>query len=329
VELSNYSKILVIRLSSLGDILLTTPLLRTIKSKYPNIIIDFLLRKEYEDTLKYNTNINKLFLLNRDYKLSEIRSAIRSSGYDLIIDLQNNIRSRLITFGHNHVTHYTKPYLKRFLLVKFKINTYKNSVSISERYAQSVPGLVLDKKGLQLHLPEDSSSQLDNKQKYIGLCPGSRHLTKMWPKEYYIRLGRLLTDEGYRIVLFGGRDDRGICEEITDQISGAIDLSNDNQLLKLAANMKKCEVILCNDSGLMHTALALDIPVIAIFGSTVKEFGFFPYKGKNLVLENKSLSCRPCTHIGREKCPKEHMDCLKGLTAEYVFSELNRFLAKL
>jgi heptosyltransferase-2 len=148
----------------------------------------------------------------------------------------------------------------------------------------------------------------------------------MWPKEYYIELGNQLSKKGFKILLFGGKEDRDICSTLNDEIESSLDLSNDNDLIDLAANMKICKAVICNDSGLMHTALAVRVPVITIFGSTVKEFGFAPYKGHNLVLENNSVSCRPCSHIGLDECPKNHLDCMYGLDPNYVLNESLKFI---
>ncbi|MCW8850678.1 MAG: glycosyltransferase family 9 protein [Melioribacteraceae bacterium] len=314
MNLSKIKKILIIRLSSLGDVLLTTPLIRTLKSSYPNIKIDFIVRKEFESTLKYNPNINNLIALERNYKKETVRSQIIKENYDLIIDLQNNIRSRYLTRSLSFKTvRYRKPYLNRILLVKLKINRFKEVIPIPVRYANSLSNFELDQKGLELFIPDEEKSEI-NDDNFIGLCPGSRHFTKMWPKEYYIELGNQLIKNNYKVALFGGKDDMAICNDISAKLNGALNLSNDNDLIKLAVNMRNCKAIVCNDSGLMHTALALNIPVISIFGSTVKEFGFFPYKGKNIVLENNLLSCRPCSHIGLDKCPQKHMDCLNKIT---------------
>ena len=318
MNLSNFNKILIIRLSSLGDILLTTPFLRTLKLSYPQIKIDFITRREYESTLKYNPHIENLIPLERNYKKEIFRSKIKNDNYDLIVDLQNNIRSRYLTSGLSSKTvRYKKPYLNRLLLVKLKINRFKEILPIPVRYANSIPDFKLDEKGLELFLPEDQVSDINNN--FIGLCPGSRHLTKMWPKEYFIELGNRLIEKNYNVALFGGKDDIEICTEISAKIKGSVNLSNNNDLIKLAVNMKVCKAIVCNDSGLMHTAIALNVPVISIFGSTVKEFGFFPYKGNNVVLENNLLSCRPCSHIGLDKCPKNHMNCLNKITPGTVF----------
>ena len=321
MNFSKFNKILIIRFSSLGDVLLTTPLIRTIKSLYPHLKIDFIVRKEYESTLVNNPHIDKLLTLERNYNNTETRSQIIDSNYDLIIDLQNNLRSRrLIRNSSSKIVRYKKPYLNRILLVNFKINRFKEIIPIPVRYANSIPDFVLDNKGLELFISPTNFTKI-KEDNFIGLCPGSRHITKMWPKEYFIELGNELIKMNYNIALIGGRDDLEICEEISSKIKGSINLSNNNDLLELAANMNKCKAIICNDSGLMHTALAVEIPVVSIFGSTVKEFGFFPYKGENIVLENNSLSCRPCSHIGLDKCPKNHLNCLTKISPAVVLEQ--------
>lgn len=329
MNLTKFSKILIIRLSSLGDVLLTTPLLRTLKSLYPHLQIDYIVRKEYESTLLFNPHISNLITIERDYDALKLRSKISENKYDLIIDLQNNLRSRrIIRKNSSEIVRYKKPYLNRILLVKLKINRFKEILSIPVRYANSIKELVLDEKGLELFISPKSHSTL-NEGNYIGFCPGSRHITKMWPKEYFVELGNKLVSMGYKIVLFGGKDDMDLCKEISNKIQNSVNLSNNNDLLELAVNMKMCNAIICNDSGLMHTALAVSVPVAAIFGSTVKEFGFYPYRGENIVLENNSLSCRPCSHIGLNNCPKNHLDCLNKITPDSVLEETIKLIKKI
>lgn len=330
MDLSKIRKILIIRLSSLGDILLTTPLIRSLKEQYPLLEIDFLIREEYTDTIKYNTRINNIFSLPRNYKNNNYKEVIKNNNYDLIIDLQNNLRSRRITGNSSaKIVRYKKPYIKRFLLVKFKINKYDEIISIPERYAESINDFKLDNDGLELFLPDLVPLNVESDKTFIGLCPGSRHKTKMWPENYFIELGNKLVQLGFGILLFGGKDDKEICQSIAKNVTGSVNLSNDNNLLELAANMKLCKAIICNDSGLMHTASALKVPVIAIFGSTVKEFGFTPYNCKNLILENNSLTCRPCSHIGLDECPKRHLDCMNELTPNLVLKKTIEFVETL
>ncbi len=323
-------KILIVRFSSLGDILLTTPLIRSLKSKYKQLNIDFVIKKQFEDVILNNPYVNKVYSIKSFDEITNLRKHLLSKKYDLVIDLQNNFRSRKLCNGiAENIFRYKKPNIDKFLLVKFKINRLKNIIPIPLRYANSIPNLRLDSSGLDLFLPERLMPKIDKSTDIIGLCPGSVHKTKMWPEEYFIKLGNLLVENGYKIVLFGGKSDREICKSITGKISNAVDLSNDNKLYETSVNMKQCLTVVCNDSGLMHTAVANQVPVIALFGSTVKEFGFAPYKGKSLVIENNSLSCRPCSHIGLAKCPKKHFKCMLTLTPDMVFNKTINFIEKL
>jgi heptosyltransferase-2 len=322
-----YKKILIVRLSSLGDILLTTPLIRSLKKESPQTEIHFLLREEYRDVLVNNPNISKLLTLKREYPILKTKAMISENNYNLVIDLQNNFRSENLTTGLScPKVKFKKLSWQKLLLVKFKINKLKDAGTIPERYAATIEGFKLDNEGLDLFTRNKASEILIERNNLIGFCPGSRHFTKMWLKEHYIELGNKLIGSGFKVALFGGKDDQKTCEEISSNISECVNLCNDNVIHQTAADMKMCRVIVCNDSGLMHAACAVKVPVIAIFGSTVKEFGFVPYRSKNLILENKSLTCRPCSHIGRSSCPKHHFKCMKEITPQLVFNSVLNFI---
>ncbi|MBU0561832.1 MAG: glycosyltransferase family 9 protein [Bacteroidetes bacterium] len=330
MELNRLNKILIIRLSSLGDILLTTPVIRSLKKRNPNLEIHFMLREQYSEILENNPHISKLIKLNKDYHPKSVAQELRSEEYDLIVDLQNNIRSHKINKALKiPAVRYNKPYLKRFALVHFKQNYYKSVMAIPERYAEAVSEDLLDDKGLELFIPNEFSTQLEEDNNYIAFCPGSRHYTKMWPIINYIELGKLLVKDRYKIVLLGGSDDIESCEIISSNIDDSINLCSDNNLFQTSADMQKCKLVICNDSGLMHIASALNVPLVSFFGSTVKEFGFSPYKCKNLVLENNSLSCRPCSHIGRNSCPKKHFNCMKEITPSIAYKNISEFITTL
>ena len=321
-------KVLIIRFSSLGDIILATPLLRNLKLKYPGISLDFILKRQYQKVLKNNPNISKLYFYEKDKKnIEKLISDLKQENYDLVIDLQNNFRSAAITKALDICTYkFNKRTLDKFLLVKFKINNLKDAPQIPVRYASVIPGINLEEEGLELIYPDHSSGLIRGKDKLIGFAPGSRHFTKMWPKEYYERLGNLLLESGYNIVLLGGNDDIQICADISGKIPGSINLCKEDNILQTAADMKECKAVVCNDSGMMHTACALKVPVMVFFGSTVKEFGFTPYKNSNLILENNSLTCRPCSHIGRERCPKGHFKCMLETGPEKAYEALIKFI---
>lgn len=328
-ELSKLNKILIIRLSSLGDILLTTPFIRAIKSQFPDIKIDMLLREEYADVVKLNLYLNKKFLFKKDDKSNNVLiEQLENTNYELVIDLQNNLRSKKVVSSlKTKSVKFDKRSFDKFLLVNFKINKLKEALQIPVRYSNTIQNLKLDKGGLDLFTDKSANEELIGNNSLIGFCPGARHFTKRWLKEYFIELGNKITKNGYTIVLFGGRIDKEICEEINKAIPGSINLANDDDLLQTVADMKLCKVVVCNDSGLMHTATATGTKVIAIFGSTVKEFGFAPYNCNNLILENNSLTCRPCSHIGRSNCPKKHFDCIKSIKPDFVFEKIQSIIS--
>lgn len=322
VNLEQINRILIIRLSSLGDILLTTPLIRAIKKKLPHIKIDYLLKREYSDLLKNNPHINQIHFYKKD-EIKIISQSLAAQNYDLIIDLQNNFRSREITLKlKSKALRFKKYSLRKFLLVKTKINLMKNLPSIPERYAATL-GLELDNEGIEIHSDKIPSNVLSELKNTVGICPGAKHFTKRYPIEYQIQLCKLLIQNNYNVILFGGRIDESICREISSKVPQVINLQNDDDILQTVSDMRLCDTIICNDSGLMHVASKINKKLFAIFGSTVKEFGFMPYNcDKSVIVENKSLSCRPCSHIGRSSCPKSHFKCMKELKPENIFEQI-------
>ncbi len=328
MTLQHMQRILIVRFTSLGDVLLTTPLVRAIKTQYPHIKIDFCVLDTLAQVVEHNPYIDNLILYSKlDDKQPGFQKQITDANYDLILDLQNNLRSsRLLSPVRSKVKKFSKHSLKKWLLVNFKINLMQNLPPIPERYANVIPDLMLDKKSLDLYLPEDINSKLPPGFQYIGFCPGSKHYTKMWPYDYYIELGEILFLHKYKVVLFGGKGDTSICKLIAEHLPDAINLCNDDKLYETAVNMKQCKAIICNDSGLMHVASAVDIPLISIFGSTVKEFGFAPYNARAQVMQVDHLDCRPCTHIGRDTCPKKNFQCMLRITPATIFQQLNHLL---
>jgi heptosyltransferase-2 len=311
----------------LGDILLTTPMIRSLKKQNPAMQIDFLVRSEYVDLLKFNPHISSLFLFSRnDQENKNLKIKMMEMKYDCAIDLQNNLRSKLfLTSLSAESFSFNKKRFEKVLLVHMKINLLKNAQPIPIRYAETIPSFQLDNEGLELFLPE-STARIAGGQNIIGLCPGARHFTKRWPEERFVQLGKLLIEKGFAVALLGGKSDKEVCMEISKEISGSLDLSTDDDILQLAKDMQQCKAIVCNDSGLMHAACAVKTPVIAIYGSTVKEFGFTPFGCENIILENNSLTCRPCSHIGRKKCPQKHFRCMLELTPQQAFESIIKVL---
>lgn len=332
--MSPIKKILIIRLSSLGDILLTSPLLREIKNRFPDCLIDFVIKKEFIQAIEFNPNLNNILLYEAN-NVNSLKKKFNSANYDYILDLQNNFRSRQLLKGMKsqvqrilRIYKFKKPTFKKFLLVNFKINLLKDKLSIAQRYVNSFPLIKSTDLQLDFHYPIDKDADADSifpriliDKKIIGICPGSKHFTKRYPSELFAKLISELSSLNYSIFLFGGIDDKTICTELVDN-SRIFNFQNDNDLYLTAAMMKKCFAIISNDSALMHLSCALNVPTAAIFGSTVSEFGFSPLNKKSVIIENNDLNCRPCTHIGRNDCPKKHFKCMKDISPDIIISKL-------
>ena len=192
-----------------------------------------------------------------------------------------------------------------------------------------------DGKGLELYWNEETKISTEKKAQKIGfdfsdpylcLAPGAGFYTKRWPAENFEQLIGLVRKEfNYQVVLLGGEEDIELGRFLGKEDS-VYDFTGKLTLLETGVVLSQGKGLVSNDTGLMHMATAVDTPVLAIFGSTVREFGFFPFRGKSLVLENAELSCRPCTHIGRKKCPKLHFECMLKISTEDVFENLKLFV---
>lgn len=359
-------KTLLLRLSSIGDIVLATPLIRNLRKTFPEMQLDFLVKSQYADLLRFNPYLSGIIEVDPAtglQGLTAVRRRIRDERYNLVVDLHGNFRSvYLRSFsGADHVLKINKRNVARWMLIRFKRNVYTTLVPVADRYLEPLAefGVRNDGEGLELFVAESVMREvqvrinehgLKASQPIIGICPGAKHATKMWPKERFVELGRLLAERlSSRILLFGGKEDAEYCSEIAASIQElvgvgsavaskpsprlefgtrgvAVSFAGRCSLLETAAAMDYCSAVVTNDTGLMHIAAARKRPVVAIFGSTVGEFGFFPYGTRNVVVERKGLSCRPCTHIGLSKCPKGHFRCMREISTDDVFRALESVL---
>jgi heptosyltransferase-2 len=335
-----FHKILIIRLSSIGDIVLATPLVRVLRKKFQDSQIDFIVKKEFSELLRYNPHITNLIELDTSKGFKELlrlKHQILKEKYDLIIDIHNNFRSVFLrTFSGAKVVKINKRVFKRFLLIKFKINLYKNAIPVAERYIETVTRFSIknDNQGLDIFVPAEIINVAKNKINfssenfYIAIAPSAKHETKRWPAERFAQLAdKLIEKFNAKIILLGGIEDREICARVKSTMHGEpINLCGETTLLESAGVLSLCKLLVTNDSGLMHIGSAVKTKVVAIFGSTVKEFGFFPYGTKSIVVE-KPISCRPCSHIGRSKCPKGHFNCMLSIQVDDVFKACEKIIS--
>ncbi len=333
------SKILIIRLSSIGDILLATPFLRQTRIKFPDAVIDFVIKERFIDLVQYNPHVNRIFSVNEKeglHGLLELRKLLIANNYDYVFDLHNNFRSRILTYGMRaHISRIHKDKIKRALLVYTKINLYKQVTPIPLRYLKvgEKAGIKDDFNGLEIfwknHIEEGLSLVVDTKllrKPFVVVAPGAGFKTKQWPVEYFRELIETIEKKhGLPIVILGSKEEeeRFRLLEISDAVHN---LAGKLTLLESAIILSKAQAVISNDSGLMHMATAVKVPVLAIFGSTVKEFGFFPFRAQSNVIENKKLWCRPCSHIGRNHCPLIHFKCMKDLKPMMVYDQLKPWL---
>lgn len=343
------NKILVLRFSSIGDIVLASPLLRVLRKRFPASQIDFVTRKEYAELVRSNPNLNYTY----EFDVAEgfdglrtLRRRIRGEGYDLIVDIHGSLRSRFVRAfpGGADVVSVDKREKERAALVKFKRDIYRDHVPVSGRYIEPVAqyGIQDDGKGTELHIPDEISFgvsarmaalNLNHFEKVLGICPTARHATKCWPIDRYVELGsRCAQLEQAKILIFGGTSDKPVCDQMAEAVEAAAgpgsvaNLAGQLSLMETAAAMDFCDAVVTNDSGLMHIAEARQRNLVAIFGSTVRQFGFFPRNRNSVVIEREGLACRPCSHIGRASCPEKHFRCMKDTTVDEVLRHTVRML---
>ncbi|TFH00657.1 MAG: glycosyltransferase family 9 protein [Calditrichales bacterium] len=335
-------KILIIRLSSIGDILLTSSLVRQVRTAYPESRIDFVVKDTFAELVKYNPHINKTWEVQTtpgQENFAGLKSALAEIGYDIILDLHNNLRSNYIRRGINvpNIQHIHKDKLIQSLLVYFGINRYEKILQIPERYlkvAQNI-GVKDDGQGLELFLNDliRTSARMKLAQSgiapetpYICIAPGAAFFTKRWPKENFKALiKKIQSRDNFNIIILGGKADQTLGKYFTKD-PNVFNLAGNLSLLESAFVLAGGKLLIANDTGLMHMAASVKSPVLAIFGSTVKEFGFFPYRANSIVIEKKDVKCRPCTHIGKDKCPKKHFDCMQGIRVDDVYTGVIQLL---
>jgi len=334
-------KILIIRLSSIGDILLASPFLRQTRKRYPKAQIDFLVKQKYSSLVSANPHIDRIIQLGPDNLFKLIKS-LTSEKYDYVFDLHNNVRSRIIRSQLDAKTssHIRKNKIAQQLFVRFKITRYYKTEPIPRRYLAvgRVAGIEDDKKGLEFYWDRPSETRIDSylmgipndeKKMLIAIAPGAGFYTKRWPIDYYAELIEILRKkyQAYFLVL-GDQCDHELGKKLHAGRQFVINLTSKVDLMEAGALLSNCRLAITNDSGIMHMAAAVGTPVTAIFGSSVKQFGFFPYRAKSCVVENNGLKCRPCSHIGRSDCPQGHFKCMLELTPDLVYESLTRFIER-
>jgi heptosyltransferase-2 len=319
--------ILLIRLSSFGDVLLATSTVRSIKNSDPSIQIHFVVKQIFSIMVENNPLIDRVILY-------EDLNGLESE-YFAVIDLQNNIRShRLIkSLTVAHKSSYQKHRILRYLYVHFNLGRFNQPIkSIPDRYLDAAKHVIpnLEPASSEFNIKQTNYylNHVDASDLYIVVAPGAAHFTKQWPVDHYIDFLCLLQTEHphLKIVLLGGKAEQPTSQYIREKISNCIDLVGRTSFDESASIIAQSKCVVCNDSSIMHLGAALKKPVITMFGSTTERLGFFPYTTDFRVLENNDLKCRPCTHIGRDHCPKGHFLCMTSISGVNVYQSFNELV---
>lgn len=321
---------MILRFSSIGDIILTTPVVRCIKKQIPDAEIHYCTKKAYISLLENNPYIDKIIPL--EDSLKELIKELKSNDYDHVVDLHYNLRTLSIKsslFFKTKIEAFDKLNIQKFLAVKLKAKNFLPNIHVVERYftATKKLGIKNDNQGLDYFLPEDLTIEKlpENFQKnYITLVIGAQFQTKQFPVSKIIKLCQLLPNQ--KFVVVGGKEDIERGEQITQACPNVLNACGKYSFNGSAWLIKKSDLVLTNDTGMMHIAAAFNKKIISIWGNTIPEFGMYPYLPQNpenySIHEIKNLSCRPCSKIGYKSCPKGHFKCMEEQNIEEIVQDI-------
>ena len=327
-----FEKILIIQTAFIGDVILTLPLLQSLRKNFPGARIDFLLVPRTSELLKNHPDVSEVIIYDKygaDSGVSgffRLRKILSSVNYDVAFIPHRSLRSALLAlssgikvrvgfdkspfkFLYTNVVHYDS-----------KAHEIERNLSLLEAF-----GFKATSKLPRLYPSSEDKAYVDSilggNSNLIGVAPGSIWNTKRWVEEGFIKVVTWFAENGHTVALVGGGEDFKLCERIKIKSGGKniLNLCGSLSLLQSAELIRRCKVLISNDSAPMHMAVAVGTPVVAIFGSTVPEFGFYPYGDGNAVVEVKGLDCRPCGIHGRKSCPKGHFKCMRLISPEEVF----------
>lgn len=318
-------KILIIRFSSIGDIVLTTPVIRCVKQQLKDARVHYITKNQFGSIIDSNPYVDKIYTIEKD--ISEVSKELKKENYDFVVDLHHNLRSaQLKSILGKKSKSFHKLNIEKWLMVNLRINKLPNT-HIVDRYFETVKSLSIenDGKGLDYFIPEKDEVDIKTfplqfQNGYIGFVIGAKFATKQLPIEKIISICKKLNQP---VILLGGKEDsvkgNAICESVATNIYNACGKYNLNQSASLVRQAKK---IITHDTGLMHIASAFKKEIISVWGNTIPEFGMYPYYGTTKVTSYKlqvaSLKCRPCSKLGFSKCPKGHFKCMLDINENEI-----------
>lgn len=325
-------KILVVRFSSIGDVVLTTPIVRALKLQIPNAEVHFITKKAFKEVLEHNPHMDKLYTI--ETSISEVLPELKNERYDYIIDLHRNARTLALKIKLGCKSYsFPKENIGKWLLVNFKRNILPE-IHVVDRYFKAFEklGVVNDLLPAEFYIHASDEVQTENAfdlnpKSYIAIAVGAQFATKRMPMN---KLKEIIQKLDTAIILVGGPTDVAFANEIVQSFpnKNIISACGKYNLSQSASIVKQSKVLLTNDTGLMHIAACFAVPIVSVWGNTVPEFGMYPYYPKNKELysihEVLGLSCRPCSKIGFQKCPKGHFKCMNLQNSDLISESLKQ-----
>jgi heptosyltransferase-2 len=330
-------KFLLIRFSSIGDIVLTTPVIRCLKKQLSGAEIHFLTKDSFRSVIEYNPYIDKLHVLAHSSEL--MMHELKEENYDYVIDLHHNIRTLGVKkeLGKRSFS-FHKLNIEKYIYTTLKVNILPK-LHIVDRYLATVRsfGVKNDGAGLDYFITsKDETHKHDipasHHAGYIACVTGAAHGTKKWPVAKWKEFAGKLD---HPMIIIGGNEDADAGREIASadpvKIYNACGKFSINESADL---IRKAKVVVTHDTGMMHIAAAYKRPIVSLWGNTVPSFGMYPYYGDNFLAKNNpydilqvnKLWCRPCSKIGYDKCPLGHFKCMQKIEVDNVLAAVNKRL---
>ena len=313
-------KVLIVRFSSIGDIVLTSPVVRCVKEQ-TGAEVHFLTKKSFAATVRHNPYVDRLWTIEKD--IQEIASDLIAERFTHLIDLHGNLRTlelkQRLRWGQllagrrpPRVSAFNKLNTRKFLLTRLRVDRMPD-VHIVDRYldAAAFLGVRNDGRGLDYFVgPQDAVPVPD--EPYVAFVIGAAHATKCLEESQMIELCRRIP---YPTVLLGGPGEAALGDRIARQAEGVTNACGKHPLNGSAELVRHAAVVLTHDTGLMHIAAAFRRPIVSVWGNTVPAFGMYPYlpvgAPEAVIAEVAGLTCRPCSKIGYAACPRGHFRCMR------------------
>lgn len=335
--MTEFTKIAIWQTAYLGDAVLTLSLVQAVKKKWPEARIDYWVRKGFEPLFKAQSEIHAVRGFDKRGRSKGLSGALGMgktldrNGYGLLISAHTSIRTAIAAkaSGIKRRIGYDRPWYNRFVYTDVVPRRFNELYELERLMELARPLGITGFDTPRMDLDPAAKAKADEfyarfaGQKTVGIHPGSTWPTKRWPARYFSSLADMLLAKGHPVIVFGGPEEKDMSREVIDSVtadkSGLTDLSGKLSLPELAAYLNGLSVYVCNDSGPMHLAWTQDTPVVAMFGPTTRDLGFFPRGENSKVMEAARLDCRPCGLHGPKKCPKGHHKCMLEIPPQSVF----------